>query len=90
MFQAKNNKLFDYSSHISDVHWTKALEKLDFKYRNMHQMRHTFASLMIASGEDILWVSSMLGHKNSSITLSVYAKYTKNTKRQRGTFLLAS
>ena len=53
-------------------------------------MRHTFASLMIASGEDILWVSAMLGHKNSSITLSVYAKYTKTTTKQRGTFLLAS
>jgi len=51
-------------------------------------MRHTFASLMISSGEDILWVSSMLGHKNSNITLSTYAKYVKNDKKARGTFLL--
>ena len=51
-------------------------------------MRHTFASLMIASGEDILWVSNMLGHKNSNITLTVYAKYVKNEKKCRGSFLL--
>jgi len=66
------------------------LDGLGLVYRNMYQMRHTFVSLMIASDEDILWVSSMLRHKNSSITLSVYAKYTKNTKKNRGTFLLAS
>ena len=44
--------------------------------------------MMIASGEDILWVSSMLGDKNSNITLSTYAKYMKNDKKSRGTFLL--
>jgi integrase len=44
--------------------------------------------MMIASGEDILWVSNMLGHKNSAITLQVYAKYTKNDTKIRGTFLL--
>ena len=51
-------------------------------------MRHTFASMMIPSGEDILWVVNMLGHKNANITLQVYAKYMKNEKKIRGTFLL--
>jgi len=49
-------------------------------------MRHTFASLMISSVEDILWVSNMLGHKNSLITLQVYAKYTKSTKNKEEYF----
>lgn len=54
----------------------------------MYQLRHTFASLMISNGEDILWVSSMLGHKNANITLQVYAKYVKSEKKKRGSFLL--
>ena len=29
----------------------------------------------IQNGVDILWVSKMLGHKDVSITLKVYAKY---------------
>ena len=90
LFQNTKAKPFNRSTYISDFYWTKALKKSEIEYRNMHQMRHTFASLMISSGEDILWVSSMLGHKNSGITLSVYAKYMKNTKKVRGTFLLAS
>jgi hypothetical protein len=35
----------------------------------------------------ILWVSSMLGHKNSNITLSTYAKYIKSDKKTRASFL---
>jgi integrase len=50
-------------------------------------MRHSFASLMISSGEDILWVSNMLGHKDSSMTLEVYAKYVKQTDKKRAEFL---
>ncbi len=76
------------ASKISLVYWEKALKSLNLVYRNLYQMRHTFASMMISSGEDILWVSSMLGHKNSSITLSVDAKHIKTTKKSRGTFLL--
>ena len=32
---------------------------------------------MITQGENILWVSKMLGHKDVSITLKTYAKYIK-------------
>ncbi len=39
----------------------------------MHDLRHTFASLLIAQGADVVFVSRQLGHANPSITLSVYA-----------------
>ena len=95
-FKTDNDYLFNtfqkapYHSaiKISISYWSKVLKELNIPYRNLYQMRHTFASMMIASGEDILWVANMLGHKNSNITLSTYAKYMKNDKKKRGTFLL--
>jgi integrase len=39
-----------------------------------HDMRHTAASLMIATGEPVTWVASQLGHANPAITLRVYGK----------------
>ena len=42
---------------------------------------------MLNSGEEPLWVSGQLGHKNLAITYSVYTKYMKNQKKQRATFL---
>lgn len=37
-----------------------------------HDLRHTFASLIISNGEDIVRVSRLMGHANASITLNVY------------------
>ncbi len=88
VFLARGNNPFNSSNKISTVYWSKVLKELNIPYRNLYQMRHTFASLMIASGEDILWVANMLGHKNSNITLSTYAKYMKDDKKVRGMFLL--
>ena len=88
VFLARGNIPFNSSNKISAIYWSKVLKKLNIPYRNLYQMRHTFASLMIASGEDILWVANMLGHKNSNITLSTYAKYMKDDKKVRGKFLL--
>lgn len=88
VFLARGNIPFNSSNKISSIYWKKILSDLNIEYRNLYQMRHTFASLMIASGEDILWVANMLGHKNSNVTLSTYAKYMKDDKKKRGTFLL--
>ena len=48
--------------------------------------------MMISEGEDILWVSRMLGHKNSDITLKSYAKIydisrNKDSRKERALFL---
>lgn len=38
-----------------------------------HDLRHTFATMMIAGGVDVRTVSSYLGHSSASMTLNVYA-----------------
>ena len=38
-----------------------------------HDLRHTFASMLIAQGANVVFVSQQLGHANPAITLSVYA-----------------
>jgi integrase len=39
----------------------------------LHSLRHGFASLLIASGLNVVYVSRQLGHANPNITLEVYA-----------------
>jgi integrase len=39
----------------------------------LHSHRHGFASLLIANGLNVVYVSRQLGHANPSITLEVYA-----------------
>jgi integrase len=40
---------------------------------SMHSLRHTFASLLIANGLNIAFVSRQLGHANPKFTLATYA-----------------
>ena len=65
----------------------KAYEECDLKYRPIYHTRHTFATVMLENGEDILWVSNMLGHTDSTMTLSRYARYIKRENKKRATFL---
>ena len=39
----------------------------------LHDLRHTFASLLIAEGLNIIYVSRQLGHASPSFTLNVYS-----------------
>ena len=43
--------------------------------RGPHQMRHTFASLLLQEGAPITYVSQQLEHRDPSITLRVYAHW---------------
>jgi integrase len=43
--------------------------------------------VILKNGEDILWISNMLGHTDSTMTLSRYAKYIKRDEKKRASFL---
>lgn len=44
-----------------------------------YALRHTFATLNLANGENIKTVVVLLGHANSAYTLDLYAAYMPNT-----------
>jgi len=75
-----------YSHDVLNKRFKELLEKINIKERSLYNLRHTFASHMISNiqnGIDILWVSKMLGHKDISITLEVYAKFIKEDDEKR-------
>lgn len=41
----------------------------------LHELRHTFASILISSGEQPMLVAKQMGHKTPDITLKVYAHF---------------
>jgi integrase len=45
----------------------------------LHSLRHTHASMLIASGMDILTISRRLGHSSPTITLGVYGHLIHGT-----------
>ncbi|MBR1659736.1 MAG: site-specific integrase, partial [Oscillospiraceae bacterium] len=49
---------------------------------NVHSLRHTAASLMIASGTDVTTVAGILGHAQPSTTLDIYSHAFEKNKRE--------
>lgn len=49
---------------------------------NPHAFRHTAASILISEGVDIVTVSKMLGHANTSMTTDVYSHIIEESKRK--------
>ena len=56
--------------------WTHTLTRLGWQQDDWpvpHDLRHTAASLAVHAGANVKALQRMLGHKNASMTLDVYA-----------------
>ena len=51
----------------------KVLAQAGLDDRRMHDLRHSFATLLLEQGEDLIVVSEMLGHASTVITSDFYA-----------------
>lgn len=69
-----NNSFYGHNKSFYGF-YQRVLKQLKIESRNLHNTRHTFASMMLNNGIDPLWVSSMLGHENLTITLQIYTHY---------------
>lgn len=62
--------------------WLNAFSKRHgLPHINPHSFRHTAASIMISEGVDIVTVSKMLEHANTSITTDVYSHAIEDAER---------
>lgn len=52
----------------------KGLESAGLGHLTLHELRHTFASILIGQGFDVTFVADQLGHADPGITLRVYAQ----------------
>jgi len=52
-----------------------ALKAAGLRNIRFHDLRHTFASLLLAQGAPVTYVSNQLGHANPHITMQIYAHW---------------
>lgn len=48
--------------------WQKKLRDANIRYRKFHDLRHTFATLMLANGCDLVTLKELMGHSSIKIT----------------------
>ena len=62
--------------------WKKLLAKADLRYIRLHDLRHTFASLLIQNGESLAYVKEQMGHHSIQITVDIYGHLVPGGNRQ--------
>lgn len=54
------------SSRVS-TKWNSVLKKAGVRHRVLYQTRHTFASTLLSSGVNLLYVAKQMGHKDTTM-----------------------
>jgi integrase len=58
-----------------------ALTKAKLRQVRIHDLRHTFATLLIQNGESLAYVRDQLGHSSIQITVDVYGHLVPGSNR---------
>lgn len=62
-------------------HFSDLLKKLGMRHIRFHDLRHTFASILIGNEVPLINVSNFLGHSDISTTANIYAHLDKAGKQ---------
>jgi len=80
LFPNEEGKPLD-ESRVRKAFQTRARPRQAPRFR-VYDLRHTYASLLLAAGAPITYVSEQLGHANPSTTLRYYAKWIPSKGRR--------
>jgi integrase len=72
------------NTNFTDRVWRPLLRHLGLPLRRPYQMRHTAATLWVASGESPEWIARQLGHTSTQMLFKVYSRFVPNLTRQDG------
>ncbi len=72
IFPSGAEKPIDQSKMLKN-HFFPAKKEIGIENIRFHDLRHTYASLLIEQGENIKYIQSQLGHSSPTVTLNVYA-----------------
>jgi integrase len=60
-------------NNMVNRHFNPALKKAGIERIRFHDIRHSFASMLIEQGENIKYIQKQLGHSSPTVTLNVYS-----------------
>lgn len=81
VFLSKEGAPLD-QAHFYNRVWRRLLAKAGLRYIRIHDLRHTFASLLIQNGESLAYVKDQLGHHSIQITVDTYGHLVPGGNRQ--------
>mgnify|MGYP000898447768 CR=1 FL=1 len=81
IFPNEEDEPMNYSNMVNR-YYKPALKAAEIPKIRFHDLRHTYASLLLAQGENIKYVQNQLGHSSPTVTLNVYAHLMKKENQE--------
>lgn len=69
-------------NNVTARYFFPALTAAEIEKIRFHDLRHTYASLLIEQGENIKYIQTQLGHSSPTVTLNVYAHLMKPVNQE--------
>jgi integrase len=76
--------------NLTRRHFVPALKKAGLQRIRFHDLRHTYASLLLSQGENLKYVQIQMGHSSPTVTLNVYAHLMKGENQEAAVRLESS
>lgn len=80
VFPNDNGEPLSASTVIHRV-FEPALKRAELRRVRFHDLRHSFASALVSSGQNIKWIQKQLGHSSIQITMDVYSHLLPEVER---------
>lgn len=64
--------------------WLPLLERAGLSVRRPYETRHTYATLMLAAGENPEYIRRQMGHADAQMLFHTYSRYVPNLTRRDG------
>jgi integrase len=77
VFPGKRGGIIDHAKWRRDP-WRRALATAEVPYREPTGMRDTFATLHLAAGNRLEWISKQMGHSSTTVTERHYARWLRS------------
>ncbi|AMJ87028.1 MULTISPECIES: site-specific integrase [Alteromonas] len=71
----KTMREYTHADGLRKYIWKPTLEKLKIEYRYPYQCRHTYASQMLSSGKNPMWVAKQMGHADWGMIRKTYGRW---------------
>jgi len=68
--------------NVKNRHFYKCLEKAGLRRIRFHDLRHTFASLLIQDGQPLAYIKDQLGHSSIKLTVDIYGHLEPGANRE--------
>src|SRR5262249_47561948 len=81
VFVSRDGTPWDHGHFYPRV-WQPLLKKAELPAIRIHDLRHTFASLLIQQGESLAYVKEQMGHHSIKMTVDTYGHLVSGGNRQ--------